>query len=101
MPHERRTYRRRAAPEGLASFGVRIGETNLLIAADFGPEIKGTVPFTRGLAREARGELHAWRRRDPELWLEQLIQEMFLKWVDCELSTIIWDTLETKSKPRY
>ena len=71
MPHERRSYRRRVRAEGLASFSVRIGETNLLIAAEFSPEIKGTVPFTelaRRLAKEARAELHAWRKQNPEFF---------------------------------
>ena len=71
MPHERRSYCRRVRAEGLASFSVRIGETNLLIQAEFGPEIKGTVPFTelvRRLAKEARAELHAWRKQNPEFF---------------------------------
>ena len=59
MPHERRTYRRRVRAEGLTSFGVRVGETNLQILA-----ARDLSAPARELAGEARTELHAWRRRD-------------------------------------
>ena len=46
-----------------------------------------------------REQLNGWMR-DPELWPEELTREMFLEWFDCELSTMIWDMLNTKIKPR-
>jgi hypothetical protein len=32
---------------------------------------------------------------------EELAREMFLEWFGCELSTMIWDTLKTKTKPAF
>jgi hypothetical protein len=60
VPHERRTYRRLASPEGLVAFGVRAGETNLHALAD-----RDLSEDARRLAKGARAELHQWRRRDP------------------------------------
>ncbi len=68
MPYQPRTYRRHIRAEGLTSFGVRVGETDIRVAAEFGPETvttEVTVPFVQRLARSARAELHAWRRRYP------------------------------------
>ena len=45
-------------------------------------------------------QLDGWMR-DPDLWPEELTREMFLKWFDCELSTMIWDMLKTKIKSRF
>lgn len=53
-----------------------------------------SAPHTGG-----REQLNGWMR-DPELWPEELTHEMFLEWFDCELSTMIWDMLKTKIKPR-
>ncbi len=45
-------------------------------------------------------QLNGWMR-DPDLWPEELTREMFLEWFDCELSTVIWDTLKTRIKPAF
>ena len=42
-------------------------------------------------------QLNGWRR-DPALWPEELTREMFHKWFDCELSTMIWDMLKSRIK---
>ncbi len=44
-------------------------------------------------------QLGGWMR-DSELWPSELTREMFLKWFDCELSTMIWDMLKTRIKSR-
>jgi hypothetical protein len=36
---------------------------------------------------------------DPELWPEELTPEMFLEWLERELSTMVWDMLKTGIKP--
>ena len=38
---------------------------------------------------------------DPDLWPHGLTRDMFLKWFDCELSTMIWDMLRTKIKTAF
>ena len=38
--------------------------------------------------------------REPKSWSKELTHEMFLAWCDCEVSTMIWDMLKGKSKPR-
>lgn len=63
MPYNRRIYRSRTKPEGLVAFRVRIGETNLQILAE--RDLSGRA---RELAREARAELHRYRKSDPELF---------------------------------
>ena len=47
-----------------------------------------------------REQLNGWMR-DPELWPKELTLEMFLKWFDCELATMISDMLKTRIKPAY
>lgn len=61
MPHERRTYRRRVTPGGLVPFAVRVGQTNLQVLArrDLSEE-------ARGIVNEARAEVIAYAREDPE-----------------------------------
>ena len=44
-----------------------------------------------------REQLNGWMG-DPELWPEELTHEMFLEWLDCELSTMIWDMPKTRIK---
>ena len=63
MVHRRRTYRSRTRPEGLVEFRVRVGETNLQILAE--RDLSGTA---RSLAREARAELHRYRKLDPRFF---------------------------------
>ena len=63
MPYERRTYRGRATPDGLVAFGVKVGETDLQIAAE-----RDLSERARVLATEARRELESYRRRDPEFF---------------------------------
>ncbi len=59
MPYERRTYRGRATPDGLVAFGVKVGETDLQIAAEHDLSERARV-----LATEARRELASYRERD-------------------------------------
>lgn len=63
MAHRRRTYRGRTRPEGLVGFRVRIGETNLQVLAE--RDLSGTA---RSLARDARAELHRYRKLDPRFF---------------------------------
>jgi len=63
MPYERRTYRGRATPDGLVAFGVKVGETDLEIAAE-----RDLSERSRVLATEARRELESYRGRDPEFF---------------------------------
>ena len=42
-------------------------------------------------------QLCSWMR-DPECWPADLTREMFNKWFDCELSTMIWDMLGARIK---
>lgn len=44
-----------------------------------------------------REQLNGWMR-DSASWPNELTREMFLKWFDCELSTMLWDILKTKIK---
>ncbi len=63
MPYERRTYRGRAAPDGLVTFGVKVGETDLQIAAERDLSERALV-----VATEARRELASYRERDGEFF---------------------------------
>ena len=63
MPYERRTYRGRAAPDGLVTFGVKVGETDLQIAAE-----RDLSERARVLATEARRELTSYRERDADFF---------------------------------
>jgi ApbE superfamily uncharacterized protein (UPF0280 family) len=63
LAHRRRTYRSRTRPEGLVEFRMRIGETNLQILA--GRDLSGPA---RSLARDARAELHRYRKLDPRFF---------------------------------
>ncbi|MHC5053504.1 MAG: UPF0280 family protein [Planctomycetota bacterium] len=63
MPYERRTYRGRASPDGLVTFRVKVGETDLQIAAE-----RDLSERARVLATEARRELASYREGDPEFF---------------------------------
>lgn len=61
MPYERRTYRGRATPDGLVTFRVKVGETDLQIAAE-----RDLSELARALATEARREIVSYGEREPE-----------------------------------
>lgn len=44
-----------------------------------------------------REQLDGWMRH-PDCWPEELTREMFLKWFDCELCTMVWDMPKSRIK---